>query len=86
MHLQLSAESLDATEDANGVALAEALVEEVDVVPDARVYAPARIGQLERQVRSAGAGAPTLLLRDREHALDGPVLDELGDRGHVATI
>src|SRR5688500_17678829 len=41
LHLELPAESLDATEDAHGVALAEALVEEVDVVPDARVYATA---------------------------------------------
>ena len=31
----------------------------------------------------AGARAPALLLRDRVDALDGPVLGELGDRGHA---
>ena len=42
-HLDLkpAAEALDATEHANGVALVEALVEEVDVVPDARLDATA---------------------------------------------
>jgi hypothetical protein len=31
----------------HGVALVEALVEELDVVPDASLDAPARIGELE---------------------------------------
>jgi uncharacterized protein (DUF1015 family) len=86
LHLELPAEALDASEDADGVAFAEALVEQIDVVPDARIHAAARIGELEREVRGSRAGASPLLLRDREHALDGPVLDELGDRGHVASL
>ena len=86
LHLELSAEALDAPEDAHRVALAEALVEELDVVPDARLDAPARVGELEREVGSPCPGPPPLLLRDREHALDSPILDELGDRGHVSSL
>ena len=79
LHLQLAAETLHAAEHVHRVAFAEALVEQLDVVPDPRLDAAARVGELEREVRGAGASAPTLLLRDREHALDGPVLGELGD-------
>jgi uncharacterized protein (DUF1015 family) len=86
LHLELSAEALDPSEDADGVALAEALVEQVDVVPDARVHAAARVGELEREICGPSAGASALLLRDREHAFHGPVLDELGDRGHVPSL
>ena len=86
LHLELAAEALDATEHAHGVALVEALVEQLDVVPDPRLDATARVGELEREVRGARARAPPLLLRHREHALDGPVLGELGDRGHVPSL
>ena len=86
LHLELPAEALDAAEHPHRVALAKALVEQVDVVPDPGVDAAARVDELESEVRGARAGAPALLLRDREHAFDGPVLDELGDRGHAPTI
>ena len=86
LDLQLPAEALDTPENPHRIAFPEALVEQVDVAPDARLDAPARIGQLEREVRRPGTRLPALLLRDREHALDSPVLDELGDRGHVPTI
>ena len=86
LDLELAAEALDPTEHVHGVALAEPLVEQIDVVPDSCFDAPARVGELEREVRRAGASAPPLLLRHREHALDGPVLGELGDRGHVASL
>ena len=86
LNLELPAEALDATEHAHGVALGEALVEQVDVVPDARFDAAARVNELEGEVGSARARASALLSGHREHALDGPVLDELGDRGHVSTI
>ena len=82
LHLELSAEALHATENVHGVSLAEAPVEQVDVVPDPRLDASARVCELEREVRGSGASAPTLLLRHREHALDGPVLGEVRDRGH----
>ena len=82
LHLELAAEALDAAEDAHGVALGEARVEQLDVVPDARLDPAARVDELEREVRRAGPRSPPLLPRDREHALDGPVLGELGDGGH----
>ena len=86
LHLELPAEALDAAEHAHGVALAEALVEQVDVVPDPCVDAATGVDELECEVCGARPGAPALLLRDREHAFDGPVLDELGDRGHVPSL
>jgi uncharacterized protein (DUF1015 family) len=86
LHLQPTAEALDSPEHMDGVALIEALVEELDVGPDPRLYATARVGELEREVCGAVAGAPALLLRHSEHALDGPVLGELGDRGHVPSL
>ena len=86
LNLELPAEALDAAEHAHGVTFGEALVEQIDVVPDARFHAAARVDELEREVGGARASTPALLSRHREHALDGPVLDELGDRGHVATI
>ena len=86
LDLEPAAEAFDAPEHANGVALVEALVEKVDVVPDARLDATARVDELEGEVRGAGASAPPFLPGHCEHALDGPVLDELRDRRHVSTI
>ena len=86
LNLEPPAEALDATEHPHGVALAEALVEQVDVVPDPCIDAATGVDELECEVRSTCSGAPTLLLRDREHAFDGPVLDELRDRGHVPSL
>ena len=86
LDLQPPSETLDASEHVHRVALAEALVEELHVVPDPRLHAAARVGELERQIRGPVAGPATLLLRDREHALDGPVLGELGDRRHAASL
>ena len=52
-HVELEpvAVALDAAEHAHRVALAEARVEQVDVVPDARLDAAARVDELEREVR-----------------------------------
>ena len=86
LNLELPAEALDAAEHPHGVALGEALVEQIDVVPDARFDSAAGVDELECEVGGAGPRAPALLSGDCEHALDGPVLDELGDRGHVSTI
>ena len=82
VELERVAEALDAAEHAHGVALAEAPVEQLDVVPDARGDAAARVDELEREVRRAVLRPQTLLLRDRVHALDRAVLLQLGDRGH----
>ena len=86
LHLKLSAEALDSSENAHRVSLTEALVQQIDVVPDARLDASAHVHELEREVRGAGPGASTLLPGDGEDALDGPILDELGDRGHAPRI
>jgi len=67
-HLQLqpSVEALDAREHAHGVALREAPVEELDVVPDATLDPPARVDELEREVRLAVLRRQATLARDRE--------------------
>ena len=80
LELEAVAEALDAAEHAHGVALAEALVEELDVVPDAGLDLARRIDELEREVRAAGAGAETLLAGDCVEALDNSILGQLRDR------
>ena len=81
-HLELEpvAEALDAAEHAHGVALGEAPVEQLDVVPDPRLDPPARVDELEREVGRALLRSQPLLARDRVDALDHAVLDQLGDR------
>ena len=86
LHLQAAAEALDPAEHAHGVALREAPVEQLDVVPDARVDPAARVDELQCEIRSAVPRPPPVLARHRVHAFDGPVLDQLGDRGHVASL
>ena len=80
-HVELEpvAEPLDAAEHAHRVALAEAPVEQLDVVPDARLDPPARVDELEREVRRAALRAQLALGLDGEDALDDPVLGEVGD-------
>ena len=87
-HLQLepAAEALHSAEDPDGVALVEARVEELDVVPHPRLDAAARVGELEGEVRRARTRAAALLLDDCEHALDRPVLAELRDRRHGSSL
>ena len=83
-HLELEpvAEAVDAAEHADGVALGEAPLEQLDVVPHAGLDPPARVDELEREVGAPGARAQPLLLRDRVDALDDPVVLELRDRAH----
>ena len=83
VELERVAELLDASEHAHGVAFAEAPVEQLDVVPDARGDAAARVDELEREVRRAVLRPQPLLLRDGVDAFDGAVLLELRDRGHA---
>ena len=86
LELQAVAVALHATQHAHGVALAEAPVEELDVAPDARVDAPARVDELEREVGIATASPQPLLASDGVGPLDDPVLGELGDRRHRASL
>lgn len=83
LDLELVPELLHPPEHAHRVARFEAPVEEIDVVPDPRRNAAARVDELEREIRAAVARAKALLPRDRVDAFDGAVLLELGDRGHT---
>ena len=64
LHLQPAAEPLHASEHADGVALGEAAVEQLDVVPDARLDPAARVDELEREVGGAVLRPPPLLAPD----------------------
>src|SRR4029453_11611052 len=77
------AEPLHPPEHAHGVTLAEALVEELDVVPDPRLDLPGRIDELQREIRAAGTGAKPLFAGHRIQACDNPVLGQLRDRHPV---
>jgi hypothetical protein len=81
-HLELEsvAEALDPAEDMNRVSFVEALVEEVDIAPDPGVDSPARVDELESQIRAAAAGAQALLAGNREGPFDHPVLCQVRDR------
>ena len=78
--LQPVSEAVDPAEHPDGVALGEAAVQELDVGPDPRLDPPARVDELQGEVRSAAPRPQSLLLRDRVDAFDDPVLLELRDR------
>ncbi len=80
--LQTTVEPLHASEHTHGVPLAEAAVEKIHVVPHAALDPAARVDELEREVGPPAARREPTLARHREHAVDGAVLDELGDRPH----
>ena len=86
LHLEPAAEPLHASEHADGVALGEAAVEQLDVVPDARLDPPARVDELEGEIGRAVLRPPALLAADGEHALDGAILRELGNAGHAGSL
>ena len=87
-HVELEpvAVALDAAEHPHRVALAEARVEQVDVVPDARLDPPARVDELEREVGGAVLRAQPPLARDRVDALDDAVFGQLGDAAHSVSL
>ena len=64
-HLELEsvAEALHATQHADGVSLPEALVEQLDVVPDTGFDLAGRVDELEGEIGAAGASAEPLGLR-----------------------
>src|SRR3954463_16271363 len=82
LQLQAVAIAINTAQHPHRVALGEPAVQEVDVAPDTRLDPSAWIDELQGEIRSAAAGAKPLLLRDRVHALDDPVVLELGDRRH----
>ena len=86
LQLQPPVEALDTCEHAHGVAFCEATVEQLDVVPDAALDPPARVDELERDVRLAAPRREASLAGDREDAVDGAVLDEVGDGCHGVSL
>jgi hypothetical protein len=84
--LEPVAELLDSAEHPHCVALGEAGVEELDVVPDAGVDSPARVDELERKVWRAALRPHSLLARDRVNPFDDPFLGQLCDCAHVASL
>ena len=86
LELQPVAELLHPPENAHRVALGEARIEQLDVVPDPRGDPPARIDELERQVGRAVARAQPLLPGHRVDAVHRSVLLELCDRRHASSL
>jgi len=86
LHLEPPTEPLHPAEDAYRVALGETSVQQLHVVPDARVNPAACIHELERQVGGAVLRPPPLLPPDGEHPFHGSVLGELGDTGHARSL
>jgi hypothetical protein len=80
LELEPVAEAFHSPEHADGIALSKALVQQIDVAPDAGIDPAAWIHELERQIGAAAAGAKALLAGDRVCALDDPVLCQLRDR------
>ena len=82
LELQPVVEALDAPEHAHGVALGEAAVQQLDVLPDPRLDPAGRVDQLEHQVRRALPRRPPLLAGDGVDAFDRAVGGQLGDGAH----
>ena len=87
-HFELEpvAKPLDTSEHAHGVSFGEAGIEELDVVPDPRGDAPARVDELEGEVRGAVPGPQALLFCDGIDTLDSAVLLELRNRRHGVSL
>jgi len=79
-------ELLHPAEHADCVSLREARVEQLDVLPDARVDASTRIDELECEVRSPAPGSQPPLARHRVDALDDPLFGQLRDRAHGGSL
>lgn len=84
VELQPVAVALDPAEHAHRIALAEARVEQVDVVPDSGLDAAARVDELDGEIGRSVLRPEPPLARDRVHAFDDAVLGQLGDRAHGA--
>jgi hypothetical protein len=86
VELESVSELLHPPEHADGVPLGKARIQQLDVVPDTCIDAAAGVDELQRQVRSAAAGAQTLLPSDRVDAFDHPFLSQLCDRAHAGSL
>ena len=86
LELKPVVEALDASEHAHGVALGEAAVQQLDVLPDPRLDPAGRVDQLEHQVRRALSGRPPLLAGDGVDTFDRAVGRQLGDGAHESSL
>ena len=80
--LKAIAETLDPPEHADRVAFREARVEQLDVLPNTRVDATARIDELQCEVRCAAFRPQPLLAGDRVDPFDDAFLGKFRDRAH----
>ncbi len=80
VELQAVAEALDAAEHPHRVALGKAAVEQLDVVPDARLDAARRVDELECEVRRSRLRPQLALRLHGVDGLDDPVFRKLRDR------
>jgi uncharacterized protein (DUF1015 family) len=86
LELEPVVKALDPAEHADCIALGEAAVEQLDVVPDPALDPSGRIDELEREIRRTFPRRPALLPRDGVDALDGTIDGELGDRAHALSL
>jgi hypothetical protein len=86
LELEPLAEAGDAAEHAHGVALGEAAVQELDVVPHPGLDPAGAVDELERQVGGTFPRPQPLLARDRVDALDDAILRQLGDAAHSRSL
>ena len=82
LELEPIVEPLHSAEHSDGVALGEAAVEQLYVIPDPPLDPARRVDELQREIWSALPRRPPLLARDRVDALDGAVGGQLGDGAH----
>jgi putative drug exporter of the RND superfamily len=87
VELEPVAEPLDAAEHTDCVAFREPAVEQLDVLPHARLDAPGRVDELEREVRRTRLRPQPSLRLHGVDGLDNPVLCELRNRhGRQSTV
>ncbi len=83
LHLQPVSVPLNLPEHPDRVAVVEPAVQELHVLPDARLDAACRVDEVEREVGRARSRTQPTFARRGEHALDDAVLDELRNRRHA---
>ena len=84
VELQALVEALDAAENPDSVTFREALVEHLDIAPDARVDSAARVDKLKREVRRACPCGTPQLSSNRVDAVDESIGFEASDSWRVA--
>ncbi len=86
LELEPVTKPLDSPQHVDGVALGEARIEQIDVVPDSCIDSPGWVDELEREIGSARTRAQPLLARHCVRPLDDAVFGQLGERAHVVSL